>query len=42
MSASAAARRGRRPDTALHELWRQRLARFDSSGLSAPALLKPC
>ena len=29
-------RRGRRPDSALHDLWRQRLARFESPGLSAP------
>jgi hypothetical protein len=28
------ARRGRRPDPALHEQWRQRFARFDSSGLT--------
>jgi transposase len=37
MPASSTARRGRRPDPALHEQWRQRLARFDSSGLSVTA-----
>jgi hypothetical protein len=34
MSESVIARRGRRPDPALHEQWRQRFARFDSSGLT--------
>lgn len=33
----SASRPGRRPVPALHDLWRQRLARFDSSGLSATA-----
>ena len=33
----SSSRRGRRPDPALHHLWRQRLARFERSGLSAPA-----
>jgi hypothetical protein len=32
----SSARRGRRPDPALHDLWRQRLARFKNAGLSAP------
>ena len=37
MSATASARPGRRPDPALHDLWRQRLQRFERSGLSAAA-----
>jgi transposase len=37
MPVSPSARRGRRPDPALHARWRQRLARFDRSGLSAAA-----
>jgi hypothetical protein len=37
MPDSSSTRRGRRPDPTLRDLWRQRLARFESSGLSAPA-----
>jgi transposase len=37
MSDPMIARRGRRPDPALHEQWRQRFARFDSSGLTVAA-----
>jgi transposase len=37
MPATTSARPGRRPDPALPELWRQRLLRFASSGLSVPA-----
>lgn len=36
MPDSSTPRRGRRPDPALHDLWRQRLTRFENSGLSAP------
>jgi Putative Ig domain len=36
MSDPMIARRGRRPDPALHEQWRQRFTRFDSSGLTLP------
>jgi transposase len=37
MPAPSSARPGRRPDSALHDLWRQRLRRFERSGLSAVA-----
>ena len=37
MPAPMSARPGRRPDPALEELWRQRLQRFERSGLSAVA-----
>jgi hypothetical protein len=37
MPVSPSARRGRRPDPALHARWRQLFARFDRSGLSAAA-----
>ena len=37
MPVSSSACRGRRPDPALHARWRQRLARFDRSGLSVAA-----
>jgi hypothetical protein len=37
MPVSPSVRRGRHPDPALHARWRQRLARFDNSGLSAVA-----
>ena len=37
MSATPSLRPGRRPDEALHELWRQRLARFEQAGISAAA-----
>jgi transposase len=37
MSATSSARPGRRPDPALHDLWRQRLQRFERSGLTAVA-----
>src|SRR5262249_25174824 len=35
--ALSSARPGRRPDPALEDLWRQRLLRFERSGLSAVA-----
>src|SRR5215475_10030788 len=35
--ATSSARPGRRPDPDLHDLWRQRLQRFERSGLSAVA-----
>jgi hypothetical protein len=37
MPAPSSARLGRRPDLALQDLWRQRLLRFERSGLSAVA-----
>ena len=37
MPALPSARPGRRPDSTLHDLWRQRLQRFERSGLSAVA-----
>lgn len=37
MPAPSSERPGRRPDPALHDLWRQRLQRFERSGLSAVA-----
>src|SRR5262245_920834 len=37
MPAPLPARPGRRPDPALQDLWRQRLQRFERSGLSAVA-----
>jgi hypothetical protein len=37
MPALSSARPGRRPDLALEDLWRQRLLRFERSGLSAVA-----
>ena len=37
MPAPSSARPGRRPDPALADLWRQRLQRFEGSGLSAVA-----
>jgi len=37
MSATSSVRPGRRPDPALHELWQQRLSRFEQSGLPGPA-----
>jgi transposase len=37
MPAPSSARPGRRPDAALEDLWRQRLQRFERSGLSAVA-----
>jgi hypothetical protein len=37
MPAPSSARPARRPDLALQELWRRRLLRFESSGLSAVA-----
>jgi len=37
MPAPLSARPGRRPDPALPDLWRQRLQRFERSGLSAVA-----
>ena len=37
MPAPSFARPGRRPDPALHDPWRQRLQRFERSGLSAAA-----
>jgi transposase len=37
MPALSSARPGRRPDPALEDLWRQRLQRFERSGLSAVA-----
>ena len=37
MPAPSSARPGRRPDPTLRELWRQRLQRFERSGLSAVA-----
>ena len=37
MPVSPSARRGRRPDPALHARWRQLFAHFDRSGLSAAA-----
>ena len=37
MPAPSSGRPGRRPDPALHELWRQRLQRFQRSGLTAVA-----
>ena len=41
MPVSPSAHRGRRPDPALHALWRQRLVRFGRSGLSAAAFCAP-
>jgi hypothetical protein len=37
MPTPSSVRPGRRPDPALEDLWRQRLQRFESSGLSAVA-----
>jgi hypothetical protein len=37
MPALSSARPGRRPDPALEDLWRQRLQRFERSGLSTVA-----
>jgi transposase len=37
MPAPSSTRPGRRPDLALQDLWRQRLQRFECSGLSAVA-----
>ena len=37
MSATPSLRPGRRPDEALHEQWRRRLARFEQGNLSAAA-----
>jgi hypothetical protein len=37
MPVSPSARRGRRPDPAVHSRWRQLFAHFDRSGLSAVA-----
>jgi transposase len=37
MPASSSERPGRRPNSALQDLWRQRLQRFERSGLSAVA-----
>jgi transposase len=37
MSVPQTSRPGRRPDPALHTLWRQRLLRFEHSGLSVVA-----
>jgi hypothetical protein len=37
MPALSSARPGRRPDPTLEDLWRQRLQRFECSGLSAAA-----
>src|SRR5262249_47439417 len=37
MPAPTSGRPGRRPDPALENLWRERLLRFERSGLSAPA-----
>jgi transposase len=37
MPAPSSARLGRHPDPALQDLWRQRLLRFERSGLSAVA-----
>ena len=37
MPASSSSRQGRRPNTALQDLWQQRLQRFEPSGLSAVA-----
>jgi hypothetical protein len=37
MPALSSVRLGRRPDPALADLWRQRLQRFERSGLSTPA-----
>jgi transposase len=37
MSATSSVRPGRRSDPALHEQWRQRLARFEQAGLTAAA-----
>jgi hypothetical protein len=37
MSAPLSRRPGRRPDPALRDLWQQRLARFEQSGLKGPA-----
>jgi hypothetical protein len=36
MPATPSSRPGRRPDPARRDLWRQRLARFERSGLSVP------
>jgi hypothetical protein len=37
MLATSSLRPGRRPDPAVHALWRQRLLRFEQSGLSVSA-----